>query len=151
MTAGEPSPPGAMTTGEPSASDPPPAAAQPVMSPLGPDPRLASSLAYLAWWASSAIVWLVEADRPAVRFHAMQSMLAFGTTFLAWATCWGGSFAVLVISAGGFFFLQRLAQLVLIAGFIVWGVCLWQVAQGKDIRLPFFGALAQRLVARAAR
>ena len=113
--------------------------------PLGPDPRLASVLAYLAWWVSGVVVWLVERDRPAVRFHAMQSMLAFGTAFLAWATLWGGSFAVLVISASGFFLLQRLAQFVLLAGFIVWAVCLWQVSRGVDFRLPFFGDLAERL------
>jgi len=113
--------------------------------PLGPDPRLASALAYLAWWVSGGVVWLVERDRPAVRFHAMQSMLAFGATFLAWATLWGGSFAVLVVSASGFFLLQRLAQLVLLAGFIVWAVCLWQVSRGVDFRLPFFGDLAERL------
>jgi uncharacterized membrane protein len=115
------------------------------VSPLGPDPRLASSMAYLAWWVSGGVVWLIERDRPAVRFHAMQSMLAFGTTFLAWAVLWGGSFAVLVISASGFFLLQRLAQFVLLAGFIVWAVCLWQVSRGVDFRLPFFGALAERL------
>ena len=103
--------------------------------PLGPDPRLASALAYLAWWVSGGVVWLVERDRPAVRFHAMQSMLAFGTAFLAWATLWGGSFAVLVVSASGFFLLQRLAQLVLVAGFIVWAVCVWQVSRGVDFRL----------------
>jgi uncharacterized membrane protein len=102
-------------------------------------------MAYLAWWVSGGVVWLIERDRPAVRFHAMQSMLAFGTTFLAWAMLWGGSFAVLVISASGFFLLQRLAQLVLLAGFIVWAVCLWQVSRGVDFRLPFFGALAGRL------
>jgi len=113
--------------------------------PLGPDPRVASALAYLAWWLSGVVVWLIERDRPAVRFHAMQSMLAFGTAFLAWATLWGGSFAVLVVSASGFFLLQRLAQLVLLAGFIVWAVCLWQVSRGVDFRLPFFGDLAERV------
>ena len=113
--------------------------------PLGPDPRLASALAYLAWWLSGAVVWLVEPERPTVRFHALQSMLAFGTAFLAWATLWGGSFAVLVISASGFFLLQRLAQLVLVAGFIVWAICLWQVSRGVDFHLPFFGNLAERL------
>lgn len=112
---------------------------------LGPDPRTASALAYLAGWVSGGIVWLVERERPAVRFHAMQSMLAFGTTFLAWATLWCGSFAVLVLSASGFFLLQRLAQLVMLAGFIVWVVCLWQVSRGADFRLPFFGDLAERL------
>ena len=117
--------------------------------PLGPDPRLASALAYLAWWLSGAVVWLVDRDRPTVRFHALQSMLAFGTAFLAWATLWGGSFAVLVISASGFFLLQRLAQFVLVAGFIVWAVCLWQVSRGVDFRLPFIGNLAERLSAHA--
>ena len=113
--------------------------------PLGPDPRVASALAYLAWWVSGGIVWLVERDRPDVRFHAVQSMLAFGTAFLAWATLWCGSFAVLVVSAAGFFLLQRLAQLVLIAGLVVWAVCLWQVSRGLPCRLPFFGDLAERL------
>jgi uncharacterized membrane protein len=113
--------------------------------PLGPNPRVAAVLAYLAWWVSGGIVWLIERDRPAVRVHAMQSMLAFGTAFLAWAVCWAGSFAVLVVSATGFFFLQRVAQFILLAGFIVWGVCLVQVARGVDIRLPFFGPLAARL------
>jgi uncharacterized membrane protein len=117
----------------------------PPAPPLGPDPRVASVLAYLAWWVSGALVWLVERDRPVVRFHAMQSMLAFGTAFLAWATLWGGSFAVLVISAAGFFLLQYLAQGVLLAGVIVWGVCLWQAARGADFRLPFFGRIAARL------
>ncbi len=113
--------------------------------PLGSDPRLASALAYLAWWLSGGVVWIIERDRPDVRFHAMQSMLAFGTAFLAWATLWGGSFAVLVVSASGFFLLQRLAQLVLLAGFIVWAMCLWQVSRGVDFRLPWFGDLAERL------
>jgi len=33
---------------------------------LGPDPRLASVFAYLAWWASGAVMWVVERDRPAI-------------------------------------------------------------------------------------
>lgn len=113
--------------------------------PLGPDPRVASALAYLGWWVSGALVWLVERERPAVRVHAMQSMLAFGSACLAWATCWGGSFAVLVVSATGFFVLQRLAQGVLLAAFLVWAICLWQIARGVDVRLPWFGGLAERL------
>jgi uncharacterized membrane protein len=118
---------------------------------LGPDPRVASVLAYLAGWVSGALVWLVEAGRPAVRFHAMQSMLAFGTVFLAWATLWGGSFVVLVMSAGAFFVMQRLAQFVLLGGLVVWMVCLWYAARGAHFKLPFFGEIAGRLTAGANR
>jgi len=46
---------------------------------LGANPRVASVIAYSAWWATGALVWLIDRDRPAVRFHAMQSMVADGT------------------------------------------------------------------------
>jgi uncharacterized membrane protein len=115
---------------------------------LGPDPRLASVAAYLAWWASGALLWVVERDRPGVRFHAMQSFLAFGTVFLAWLTCWMGSFVTLVVSATGFFVLQRIAEGILIGGFVVWAVCVTQAARGVDIHLPIFAPLAARLDAR---
>ena len=118
-------------------------------SPLGPDPRVASAIAYAGWWASGALVWLVERDRPAVRFHAMQSMIAFGIVFAAWITCWIGSFLMLVSSASGFFVLQRISQLILLAGFIVWAVCVVQVLRGVEVRLPVIGDWAARLTSRA--
>jgi uncharacterized membrane protein len=112
------------------------------------DPRLASAIAYSAWWASGAIIWLVERDRPDVRFHGMQSLVAFGAVFLAWLTCWLGSFVTLIVSAEGFFVLQRVAEGILIAGFLVWAICLVQVARGAGIHLPFAGGVAERLDAR---
>jgi uncharacterized membrane protein len=112
------------------------------------NPRVASALAYSAWWASGAVIWLVERDRPEVRFHGMQSLVAFGAVFLAWLTCWLGSFVTLIVSAAGFFILQRIAEGILVAGFVVWAVCLVQVMRGVGIHLPFFGGVAARLDAR---
>ena len=94
------------------------------------------------------MIWLVERDRPDVRFHGMQSLVAFGTVFLAWLTCWLGSFAALIVSADGFFVLQRVAQGILIGGFVVWAVCLVQVLRGAPFHLPLFGSVAERLDAR---
>ncbi len=116
--------------------------------PLGPDPRVPTTAAYAAWWVSGAIVYLLERDRPGVRFHAMQSIVAFGTVWLAWMICWVGSFAILLVSAAGFFVLQRLAQGVLLAGLILWAVCLWQAAHGVDVRLPLFADWTDRALAR---
>ncbi len=118
-------------------------------SPLGPDPRVASAIAYAGWWASGALIWLVERDRPSVRFHAMQSIIAFGIVFLAWMTCWVGSFLALLVSATGFFALQRISQGILIAGFIVWAVCIVQVARGVAFKLPLIGEWAERLTMRS--
>jgi uncharacterized membrane protein len=74
--------------------------------------------------------------------------VAFGAVFLAWLTCWLGSFVALIVSADGFFVLQRVAQGILIGGFVVWAVCLVQVLRGARIQLPFFGGVAERLDAR---
>ena len=114
-------------------------------SPLGPDPRLAVTLAYAAWWVSGSLVWLVERDRPAIRFHALQSILTFGSATLLWAALWAGSFAVLVVSATGFFVLQRLAQFVLIATALVWVYCLWKAVRREDLRLPVVAPRVDRL------
>jgi uncharacterized membrane protein len=113
-------------------------------SPLGPDPRLAMLLAYAGGWVSGAAVWLIERDRHDVRLHALQSMLAFGGATLAWAALWAGSFAVLVVSATGFFVLQRLAQAVLAAAVVAWVYCLWTTARGNTPRLPYFWNLTSR-------
>ncbi len=115
------------------------------------DPRMASALAYAAWWVSGAIVWLAERDRPAVRFHAMQSILAFGAISLLWALLWLGSFGVLVVSAAGFFVMQRLAQAVVVLGALLWAYCLWRAAAGQQLRLPWAGRLAARAAAGSAR
>jgi uncharacterized membrane protein len=115
---------------------------------LGANPRVASVIAYSAWWATGALVWLIDRDRPAVRFHAMQSMIAFGAIFGVWTLCWVGSFLALVGSSDLFFLLQELAQIVLAAGVIIWAVCIIQVARGIDIRLPWVGDVAARLADR---
>jgi uncharacterized membrane protein len=112
---------------------------------LGTNPRVASVVAYVAWWATGALVWLIDRDRPVVRFHAMQSMVAFGAIFAAWMACWVGSFIALVGSSDLFFLLQELAQIVLAAGVIIWAVCIIQVARGIDIHLPWAGDVAARL------
>jgi uncharacterized membrane protein len=115
---------------------------------LGANPRVASVIAYSAWWATGALVWLIDRDRPAVRFHAMQSMIAFGAIFGVWTLCWVGSFLALVGSSDLFFLLQELAQIVLAAGVIIWAVCIIQVARGIDIHLPWVGDVAARLADR---
>jgi len=114
-------------------------------SPFGPDPRVATVLAYAGGWVSGAAVWLIERERPAVRRHAVQSMLAFGCATAAWVALWAGSFAVLVVSATGFFVLQRLAQVVLAAALVAWVYCLWRSARGAAPRLPYFSDWANRL------
>jgi uncharacterized membrane protein len=115
--------------------------------PLGSDPRIASAIAYAGWWVSGAVVFLMERDRPAVRFDAMQAVVAFGTIWLAWMMCWAASFLTLLVSSAGFFLLQRLGEGVLVGGLILWVVCVWQAVRGVEIRLPVFAAWTDRAIA----
>ncbi len=50
---------------------------------LGLDERLERVLAYAFGWVSGLILFLIEKNRN-VRWHAMQSMITFGTLSLVW-------------------------------------------------------------------
>ena len=117
--------------------------------PLGPDPRVASALAYLAWWLSGVVVWLIERDRPAVRFHAMQSMLASVAAMILWIAfmvVWTVlvriPFLGVVAAIVGF-----LGWAVLALGLLaVWLFCMFKAFQGDRFKLPFIGEVAEKQV-----
>ncbi len=45
----------------------------------GLEPNIAGLLCYVLWWLSGLIFFLVEKDNKFIRFHAIQSMVAFGS------------------------------------------------------------------------
>src|SRR5688500_652548 len=47
-------------------------------SSTGLSPRVAAPLAYAGWWVTGVILWFVERRDRAIRFHAAQSIAAFG-------------------------------------------------------------------------
>ena len=51
---------------------------------LGLDANLAAALSYLLGFVSGIIVLVLEKDNRFVRFHALQSVLAFGGITLLW-------------------------------------------------------------------
>jgi uncharacterized membrane protein len=114
---------------------------------FGHSPRTVSLVAYAGGWATGALVWLADDERADIRFHAVQSMLAFGTLTLAWVVCWGGSFLALLVSASAFFVLQRLALGVLALGVCLWLFCLWSVWRCRRLILPFVGRRAEAIAA----
>ena len=60
-------------------------------SSTGLSRRLAGSLAYAGWWVTGAILWFVERRDRTIRFHAAQSIAAFGmVAFLILATAAAG-------------------------------------------------------------
>ena len=92
-----------------------------------------SALAYLLGPVTGVVVLLLESDRT-VRFHAMQSIVVFGSlTVLQWVLAVTGIFAFFV-------------PLVTLISFILWLVLMYKSLQGEKWEVPFFGEWTNKLL-----
>jgi len=118
-----------------------------LLSSTGLSSRIAAPLAYSGWWITGVILWLVERRDPYVRFHAAQSVAAFGLV----ATLIG-AFAALAIASlsllpSAFTLFVGAAALTWVGGMLLWVVTMWKAASGDAWRIPVAAALADRLTA----
>ena len=115
-------------------------------SSTGLSPRVAAPLAYAGWWVTGMVFWLVEARDTYVRFHAAQSVTAFGLIALMIA----GFLALAVVSLsylpGAFSSFVWAAILTWAGGVALWLVSIWSAATGRRWRIPIAAELADRLV-----
>ena len=117
-----------------------------VLSSTGLSPRFAASLAYAGWWITGVLFWLVEARDTYVRFHAAQSVAAFG--LIAAMIAGFSALAVLSLSylPGAFSPFVWAAMLTWAGGVILWVVSMWSAATGRQWRIPIAAELADRLM-----
>lgn len=113
-------------------------------STTGLSTRTASVLAYLGWWVTGLIFWGVERRDDLVRFHAIQSTVAFGGLALVIGCC--GAIALLMLSYAptGFSVFLGLATAVWIASLVLWLLALWKASQGQRWRIPLAARVADR-------
>lgn len=93
----------------------------------------AAALSYVLGWASGLVFLLAEKKNSFVRFHAMQSIMFFGTLTVA-------TFIPLI----GWL----LSPLLMIVGFIVWLVSIYKAYNGEEFELPVAGKLAKKQLAK---
>jgi uncharacterized membrane protein len=112
-------------------------------SSTGLSTRTASVLSYLGWWITGLIFWGLERQDRLVRFHAIQSTVAFGV--LGFAIAGFGLTALLMLSyaPAGFTFFVGAAFVLWIASVVLWLVALWQASQGKRWRIPLASRVAE--------
>jgi uncharacterized membrane protein len=105
----------------------------------------AASLAYLGWWVTGIIMWLVERNDRVVRFHAAQAVTAFGAITAAIAAL--GIMAIVSLSFIPLLFnvLTLAAGILSGVGVLLWAASLWQVASGRNWRIPLAAHWAERL------
>ena len=99
---------------------------------MGLRQNIAVVLSYAFGWLSGLIVFFVEKKNRLVRFHAMQSILLFGTV------------SVLDIILNWVPFLSFLTVILGLAAFVGWIVLLVNAWQGRYFKLPVIGDYAER-------
>jgi len=103
----------------------------------GSNENLMAAASYLLGFITGIIFLLVEKDSKFVRFHAMQSTIAFGGMFVA-------NIVLEFIPILGW-----LVGLILsFAAFIFWIVCMWKAFQGETYKIPYIGNLAEKQLAK---
>jgi uncharacterized membrane protein len=100
-------------------------------------------LSYVLGWITGLIFFLTD-KRPFVRFHAAQSMVAFGALHIL-GIALGWFFGVGLLFGGwtrfGLGFL--LSGIVNLAALVLWILCMVNAYQGKRFKVPVAGDVAE--------
>jgi uncharacterized membrane protein len=100
----------------------------------GMDENVAGALAYALGWITGLVFLLTEPANKFVRFHALQSVIAFGSLSVLW-------FVTLSIPLLGW-----LIALVLLPplSLALWLFLMFKAYQGERFKVPFVGEIAER-------
>ena len=115
-------------------------------SSTGLSPRVAAPLAYAGWWVTGGILWFLERRDQTVRFHAAQSVAAFGVLALAIGAFGVLAFASLSFLPSAFTLFLWAAAITWGGGVLLWIVAIWKAAAGRAWRIPVAAELADRLM-----
>ena len=99
----------------------------------GIQPNVAALLSYVAGFVTGIIFFLIEKDNKFVRFHALQSTIAFGAIFVL------QMFFSYIPSIGVY-----LLPVLDLGCVILWVVCMVKAYQGEWFRLPVVGDVAAK-------
>lgn len=114
-------------------------------SSTGLPPKTAAALAYLAWWVSGLLFYLVEKENRYVKFHAAQAMVGLGAAWAAGFILWMLAFGALFVSATAFQILLYASYVAWLIGLIAWAICIFRAWSGDEFELPWAGNVARRL------
>jgi len=108
----------------------------PAGTSTGLSPNVAGLLCYVGVWISGIIFLVLEQRNKFVRFHAAQSIVAFGTITVA-----GIIFGLIPVVGVAF------SSIIGIIGFIVWIIMMVKASNGEWYKLPWAGDVAEKIVA----
>lgn len=95
---------------------------------LGVTENLEALLCYALGWVSGLVFLFLEKNNTYVRFHALQSLAAFGILHVA-------SFVILILPLLGVF----LSFVIGLVSFVLWIVLMVKAYKGERYKLPVIG------------
>ena len=98
-------------------------------------PRLAGFLCYLGVWISGIVFLVIEKKNRWVRFHAAQSIVTFGTLWIAGMVLGNLPYVKYVFSPA-----------ITILGIILWIVLMVKAYNGERYKLPWAGDIAEMIL-----
>ncbi|MDD4986555.1 MAG: hypothetical protein PHQ43_12400 [Dehalococcoidales bacterium] len=112
-------------------------------------------LCYAGFWVTGIIFLIIEKKNNMIRFHAMQSLVTFGILHIIWGVA-GNFGSPLVWGVGygwGLFSPMFIAGMVVFSVFfaiwwILWAVLMYRTYHGTTYRVPVFGNLAEKCLAK---
>ncbi|MBC8474001.1 MAG: DUF4870 domain-containing protein [Candidatus Omnitrophica bacterium] len=100
---------------------------------LGMQPNLAGLLCYFFGFITGLVFYLVEKKNKFVRFHAMQSIVVFGSFFVA-------NLVLLVVPVLGVI----IGGLLSLLSLVLWILLMIKAYQGEFFKLPIAGDIAEK-------
>ena len=105
--------------------------------------NVAGLLCYLGVWVTGIIFLILEPKNRFVRFHALQSIVTFGSINIV-------GFVLNVLTGGPLLFVYLMLRWVLSVGAIIlWVVLMLKAYQGERYKLPVAGDIAEQWLGKA--
>ncbi len=98
-------------------------------------PNVAGLLCYIGVWITGLIFFILEQKNSWIRYHAAQSIVVFGTLFVAGMILGWIPFIGTVFSS-----------IIGIIGFVLWIVLMVKAYNGERYKIPWAGDIAERMV-----
>ena len=111
----------------------------------GLDENVAGLLCYVLGWVSGLVFILLEKENKFVRFHAMQSIVTFGSITIVSIAL---SILGLIPFIGVVFDIMN--WIIGLLAFVLWIVLMVKAVQGTMYKLPWAGNLAEKWTGQAA-
>lgn len=112
-------------------------------------------LCYAGFWVTGIIFLITEKKNKLIRFHAMQALVTFGILHIIWgvASSFGSPLVWGVGLGWGLFSPLFIAGMVVFGIFftiwwVLWAVLMYRTYHGRMYRVPVFGDLAEKCLAK---